>query len=141
MTERYRLLASQMLKEDEGVRQFVYKDHLGFWTIGCGRNVDQRNGRGLSKDEIEYLLQNDISANITMARTEIPSFDELSDTRKAVLISMIHQIGSLKGWPKFRASIASKDWVGAKANMLDSKWAKVDTPARAKRLADLFFKG
>lgn len=135
------LLAAKMLREDEGVRKFVYQDHLGYWTIATGRCVDQRKGRGLSDDEIELMLKNDILENMQLAHKEIPTFYYLSDTRKAVLVCMYHQLGSLKGWPNFRKSIQDGDWNNAYNHMLASKWAKVDTPDRAKRMAYLFKKG
>ena len=33
----------------------------GYWTLGIGRNVDVNGGGiGLSEDEVNYLLENDI---------------------------------------------------------------------------------
>lgn len=139
--DKLRLIAAQLLNEDEGRRQFVYKDSLGYWTIGVGRCVDQRKGRGISNDEIDYMLQNDITLDMDLARKDIPSFDSLSDNRKAVLISMEHQLGSLAVWPTFRSCIAREDWDGAHAAGMDSKWARSDSPARAKRLMDMLLAG
>jgi lysozyme len=48
------------LRRDEGVDRSAYQDHLGFWTIGVGRLIDRRKGGGLSDEEIDYLLQNDV---------------------------------------------------------------------------------
>ena len=45
----------EMLKKHEGVEKFCYKDHLGYETIGVGRNIS-KSGLGLSGDEIDYLL-------------------------------------------------------------------------------------
>ena len=45
-----------MLRRDEGRVRHAYQDHLGYWTIGVGRLIDQRKGGGLSEDEIDYLL-------------------------------------------------------------------------------------
>ena len=42
----------------EGVKNKVYKDHLGIETIGVGRNLVDR---GLSDEEVDYLLGNDIT--------------------------------------------------------------------------------
>ena len=46
------------LRFHEGVRNQVYKDHLGIETIGVGRNL---RDRGLSDEEVDYLLSNDIT--------------------------------------------------------------------------------
>ena len=48
-----------MLKRHEGVRDKVYICSAGYETIGVGRNISE-SGLGLSDDEIEYLLKNDI---------------------------------------------------------------------------------
>jgi lysozyme len=33
---------AEMLTRDEGRVRHAYQDHLGFWTIGVGRLIDQR---------------------------------------------------------------------------------------------------
>ena len=48
-----------MLKRHEGVRNKVYMCPAGYETIGVGRNISE-SGLGLSEDEVEYLLKNDI---------------------------------------------------------------------------------
>ena len=48
-----------MLEAHEGKRGHAYQDTGGKWHIGIGRNIDP-SGLGLSDDEIEYLLDNDI---------------------------------------------------------------------------------
>ena len=53
---------AQMLEAEEGRKRSAYQDHLGYWTIGVGRLIDRRKGGGLSPDEIDYLLTNDIRA-------------------------------------------------------------------------------
>ena len=52
------------LKKEEGVVKHAYQDHLGYWTIGVGRLIDKRKGGGLSDEEIDYLLGNDIEKKI-----------------------------------------------------------------------------
>ena len=49
----------EMLKRHEGVRSKVYMCSAGYETIGVGRNIAD-SGLGLSDDEIDYLLNNDI---------------------------------------------------------------------------------
>ena len=49
----------EMLKRHEGVRSHVYLCSAGYETIGVGRNISE-SGLGLSSDEIDYLLTNDI---------------------------------------------------------------------------------
>ena len=49
----------EMLRRHEGVRDKVYLCSAGYETIGVGRNISE-DGLGLSEDEIDYLLNNDI---------------------------------------------------------------------------------
>jgi lysozyme len=129
-------LTSQ-LRRDEGSRNTVYQDHLGFWTLGVGRLVDSRKpGSGLRPDEISYLLRNDINDRIDALTRAIPFFQDLDDARKGVLLNMAFQMGT-EGLLKFTTTlglIRLGDFAGASQQMLNSKWAK-QTPARAERLA------
>ena len=52
---------TEMLRRHEGVVKYGYNDPMGYLTIGVGRNIDSRGGLGLSDDEIEFLLRNDIN--------------------------------------------------------------------------------
>ena len=47
----------EQLRLHEGVEHKPYTDTVGKLTIGVGRNLDDR---GLSDDEIDYILANDI---------------------------------------------------------------------------------
>ena len=49
----------EMVKRHEGVKSKVYLCTAGFETIGVGRNISE-SGLGLSPDEIDYLLHNDL---------------------------------------------------------------------------------
>ena len=46
-----------MLKRHEGVETHAYECSEGKITVGGGRNIEQRGGRGRSEDEGEYLLE------------------------------------------------------------------------------------
>ena len=50
----------RLLRRHEGVEPYAYKDHLGYITVGVGRCLEKDVGMGLSDDEIDYLLKNDI---------------------------------------------------------------------------------
>jgi lysozyme len=128
----------RQLRGDEAVRACVYKDSLGFDTIGVGRLVDSRKpGAGLRPDEITYLLNNDIDDRINALQKALPWFQNLDDARQGVLLNMAFQLGTA-GLLAFNATLAAVQggrYDEAAAHMLDSTWAK-QTPARAKRLAE-----
>ena len=52
----------EQIKQDEGFRQFVYQCTASRWTIGYGRNVDERGGKGISEGEAAALLRKDVAA-------------------------------------------------------------------------------
>lgn len=129
--------ATKQIKSDEGCVLHVYDDSLGYATIGYGRLVDKRKKGGISLDEAEYLLENDIDKKLIDLRNRLPWFDSLDDARKGVLLNMCFQLG-ISGLMNFKNTLAfieSGDYENAAANMLKSKWAQ-QTPNRAKRMAE-----
>ena len=129
---------TEQLRRDEGTRATVYKDTLGFDTIGVGRLIDSRKpGAGLRPDEIDYLLRNDINDRVQALTKALPWFDRLDEARRGVLINMAFQLGTagLLGFKSTLALVAAGKYAESAEQMLKSKWA-TQTPARAKRLAD-----
>jgi len=129
---------TQQLKRDEGVRSTAYKDSLGYLTIGVGRLIDERRiGAGLRKDEIDYLLANDINDRIEQLKKRIPWFTGLTGARQGALLNMAFQLG-VDGVLSFKNTLAlieQGNYEGAAQQMLLSKWAQ-QTPQRAKRVAE-----
>ena len=121
------------LRIDEGTRVKPYKDQFGNITIGVGRNL---TAVGLSDDEIEVLLANDVNHAAVAAATVFPSFPALSDQRKAVLVNMAFNIGQqgLSEFTQFIALVEAQDWNGAADDMIRTRWATEVGP-RATRLA------
>lgn len=121
---------------EEGKVPHAYQDHLGYWTIGVGRLIDQRKGGGLTDDEIYYLLTNDIARIQTHLGHKIPWWTQLNKPRQAVIVGMAFQMG-IEGLLAFKNTlryIQAGMWQAAANNMLKSLWAK-QTPERAERMA------
>lgn len=131
----YRDIVKAQLKVDEGVRLKPYKDTVGKLTIGCGRNLDDV---GISYAESDFLLENDIVAAETAARGLFPTFESLSDNRKAVLVNIAFNIGQtrLAKFKKLRKAIAEGDFQLAAVELGNSLWASQVGP-RATRLIKL----
>ena len=128
----------RQLKGDEAVRSTVYKDTLGFFTIGIGRLVDDRKTKvGLRPVEMEFMLNNDIDDRINELTKRLPWFQDLDDVRKGVLLNMSFQLGvdGLMAFKNTLSLVSKGDYASASDAMLDSQWAD-QTPNRAKRLAD-----
>lgn len=132
---RWREALISLLEEDEGVRPFPYTDTVGKLTIGVGRNLSDR---GLSLDEIDFLLENDIDLVLSELDRILPWWRSLDDTRKLVLASMCFQLGAarLLKFTNTLAAIRRGDFSAAARGMKESKWYR-QTPNRAARLIEM----
>ena len=113
-----------MIKRHEGVATHCYKDHLGLETIGVGRCIAP-GSLGLSDDEIDYLLDNDIVRCIKELTRALPWFHRLDDVRREALIDLCFNLGltRLLGFKKALAAVEASEWEIAKIELLDSRWA------------------
>lgn len=126
---------STTIKSDEGLRLMPYRCTAGKLTIGYGRNIEDR---GITRDEAEYLLENDIKEAEKQADKLVNDFFGLNDNRKIVLVSMVFQMGytGISNFKKTIKAINDQDFETASIEMLNSKWAR-QTPNRAKRLSEM----
>lgn len=126
----------EMLKRHEGVEHHIYRCSAGFWTLGAGRNVDPQGGLGLSDDEVDYLLQNDIERVIKELSAEYRWFNSLDDVRKDAMIDISFNLGAtrLRGFKRALAAMEVADYKTAAKEFLDSKWSR-DVKGRATELA------
>ena len=138
----YRDTLKARLLADEGTRESAYTDSEGYLTIGVGRLIDARIGGKLSPDEIDYLLENDITRAEATAKALFSGFDGLSDARKVVVVSMAFQLGQtrLAGFKRFMDAVDAGAWEQAASEMLDSRWHD-QAPQRAERLAQMMREG
>lgn len=131
----------EQLKSDEGSvtnsgKHVVYDDHLGYATIGYGRLVDRRRGGGITDEEADYLLNNDIISRVNEMRSRFPSFNKYNEPRQAALINMSFQLGvnGVLSFKKMVSAMSSGLFNKAADEALDSLWAR-QTPRRAQRIA------
>ena len=129
---------TETLKRHEGVRQYAYRCPAGYWTIGAGRNIDEKSGRGLSDDEIDYLLQNDINLSIEELVKNFPWFEELPKQVQGVLVNMHFNLGmpTLHKFRNMLDALERREYNRAAEEMLDSNWAD-QVGNRAIELADI----
>ena len=128
-----------LIRLHEGLRLKPYRDTVGKLTIGYGRNLDDR---GITKDEAEQLLRNDITRVTSELATALPWFLDLDPIRRAVLIDMAFNLGAA-GLLKFALTLRAvehADHARASQEMLDSVWA-TQVGTRATRLSEMMASG
>lgn len=125
----------EQLIRDEGRRGTPYRDIYGFQTIGVGWNLD---AFPLPDEVIDLMLDIAIARVQGALKVRIPWYLDLAEPRRAVLESMAYQmgVGGLMGFRAFLASAQAGDFAQGAYHMLDSKWAKEDSPERARKLAE-----
>ena len=127
---------TKQLRRHEGFVSHAYKDSLGYLTIGYGRLIDKEKNGGITKDEAEYLLANDVNGVYESLTHYLPFFKNLDEPRQAVLLNMAFQMG-VHGVRQFKNTlrlIEAGNYDGAADNMLESLWAQ-QTPNRAQEMA------
>jgi len=137
---------------DEGLKHEVYRDHIGFKTCSIGHlciagvdpEYDQPVGTPVSVERTNELFEKDISRTIADCKIVYANFDDLPETVQKVLANMCFQLG-LGRFMLFKKTHAlvreaaktmdNRDWKWVAEEMLDSVWAKEQTPDRAMRLS------
>lgn len=132
-------LAHKLVSEEEGRRRHVYQDTEGYWTVGVGCLVDARKGGGLCDEAIDVQLNHDLQTARKRAAA-LAGFELCNEVRKAVLVSMCFQLGSLASWTNFRKALSAGDYDAAAEHGLDSLWAR-QTPKRAERQMQMMRSG
>ncbi len=131
----------KMLRRHEGVKNFVYLCSEGYETIGVGRNIAD-SGLGLSNDEVDYLLDNDIKRVKDELNDEYYWFGGLSEVRQHAMIDISFNLGQtrLRGFKKALDAMATEDYDRAADEFMDSKWAK-QVGMRAVRVTEMIRSG
>ncbi len=155
-----------MLLQDEGERNSIYKDTAGKDTIGVGFNIErdkpeivkkQLIDAGVSEsDSIKLVDKRDINVKIKpevikkLLDADFEShkkiainyaggqtkFNALPQNIQNVLIDMTFNMGSMDKFVKLKAGLDAKNWDTVAQEIVDSKYCG-DVPNRCSRLANL----
>ena len=127
----------QLLAADEGLRLMPYRCSAGKLTIGYGTTFP------LSEEEAHLLLRHRLEKVLDQCERSFPWWSKLSPTRQQVVASMGYQMGmgGLMGFRRMLAAMDRGDYDTAGKEMMDSKWARSDSPARAQRLRTMMVLG
>ena len=129
----------EMIAKHEGYEPRVYKCTNGFDTIGYGFAIKDLY---MDKEVSDLILDQKIQEMLKRILSDKDWgewFSEKPQHIQEVLINMIFQIG-FSGVKKFRKTIQyikDDNFLLASEEMLDSKWAKSDSPNRAKELSEI----
>ena len=136
------------IKANEGFSEYVYRDSLGFLTVGYGFKCDSLTSDELELNKNRYepmskevackilelklqKLQNEVFAKLKWLKSQPKQV-------QSIVIEMAYQMGvsGMLGFKNTLKLIENKEYLKASNNMLKSKWAK-QTPNRAKKLSDI----
>lgn len=127
------------LRRDEGWVPHAYKDSLGFWTIGYGFLIDESRGGELPERVADYWLTYLVMDTWDRLHDALPWLQEQPEDVQRALGNMAYQLGvnGVLGFQSMLDALQCNDRKGAAKHALDSKWARDQTPDRAKRVASL----
>ena len=126
------------IKKNEGYSDKPYKDQLGFYTIGYGHLIKEKENnyyiKKYNKDHFKKLFEADFKkAQDQYQKNFFKKYHTISE--KELLIEMLFQLGK-NGVSKFKKMLYflnKKEKFMASLEMLDSLWY-LQTPERVKNL-------
>lgn len=142
MSYRYSKEVHDHFIAEEGYRTKSYKDTKGYWTIGIGHLLSKtENFSGLvwSHEKVMTVFENDLDKTVVTAKEIFPEWDTFPSRVQLAILDMIFNLGPY-GFRQFKNTIRlihARKFAEAAAGALQSKWARVDVPNRAKRTAKL----
>lgn len=135
----------------EGRKLKAYKDTVGKWTVGIGKNFDDVKfikseeemirrrlkdydtnidllviENGISEEECDYLYANSSKIAEKDARALISNFDDLSEARQIALIDFSFNVGYnvMKSFKNTRSFIEAGEFKKASDGFKNSLWYK-----------------
>ena len=121
------------IKAHEGYSKKMYKDTLGYPTIGIGFLVSSLE---LDEDVCDIILERRLKKNELVLQRKMTYYSKMPIEVQNIIQNMYYQLGNrLFNFVKTLHYIENGKWRAASMEMLDSLWAK-QTPNRAKELSE-----
>ena len=134
----------EVIKEEEGSKMqdgkhIPYRCSENKLTICYGLLIDPDvPGAGITEAQAMMLLETTVNQFLVELRNNLPWYGDQPEDIQVAIANMAYQLG-VSAFSKFKKTIKLikvKDYKAASIEMLDSKWARNDTPSRAKVLSD-----
>lgn len=127
-------LRDQLLRDEGGVQLRLYMVN-GVPHIGVGHNL---RDVPIPAAAAWLIFDDDLARATDEVRRRLPWAGALDEVRFEALVQMAYQmgIGGVLTFRKALAAMQAGDWTRAAMEMLDSAWARDQTPARASRVAE-----
>ena len=142
-SKEFRIRLKEELIADEGCVLKVYKDHLGYETVGVGHlllETDEEYGRGvgfpITQTRADELLFYDLNICLKECETHFhQNWSIWPGEVKLIIANMAFNLGitRLKKFQLMLSAINAEDYITASKEGLNSRWAK-QVHNRAKRL-------
>ena len=142
-SKEFRIRLKEELISDEGCVLKVYKDHLGYETVGVGHlllKTDPEYGRGvgfpITQTRADELLFYDLNNVLEECESHFhQNWSIWPEEVKLIIANMAFNLGmtKLKKFQLMLNAINAEDYKTAAKEGLDSRWAK-QVHNRAKRL-------
>ena len=137
------ITTNEVIGFEEGFRPIPYLCSEGYVTVGFGTKLHTQ--KDLDPSEFTIVVTREIGlllldrqiniSEVGLLRSDVaPTYNKLSEDRKAIIKSMAYQLG-LDGLLKFRKmweALEEDDFLVASSEMMDSRWAR-QTPSRSSR--------
>lgn len=131
-----RLKLIEFIKKNEGFKSKPYYCTANKLSIGFGRNLDSN---GISEDEAETMLQNDIDNCMAELSRNLPEWYDFPEPAQIAVLDMCYNLG-ISGFLQFKKTInhlKKGEYKQAGVECLKSKWSD-QVGARAIRISKLF---
>jgi GH24 family phage-related lysozyme (muramidase) len=139
----YEILKKEIM-DDEGYKNQIYLDHLGYPTVGIGHLIkpdDPEYGKPIgtlvSGERVTELFIADAESAIKDCKKLFANFDTIPEDIQHVLVNMMFNLGYTRfsKFKNFKAALDVRNWKKASVEGRDSLWYR-QVPNRAKRLMD-----
>ena len=144
-SKEFRIRLKEEIISDEGSVLKVYRDHLGYFTVGVGHLIlpsDEEWGVGvghpITQTRADELLFYDLANVLKECEDHFHNnWRDWPEEVKLIIANMAFNLGlpRLTAFKKMLTAINKKDYKTASAEGLDSRWAK-QVHNRARRLMD-----